>query len=255
LEYEDEPSCEAAFAQIEATADRLETAAKRLGAEAKKLSTAATVGNLPALRKARVALAQAASETTASIVEASKIDEEPLSRAVGSRGFLQEIIDKAAEIGFTARLSGLAILAFPNRLTVDEKGLKIGRKAVTSVRPSAVAALLKRDGEKSKDAPRGFIDSLSAAYDAKCPDGSRPVALAEIYELLTLLPESKKAYTESDFVRDLSVIDAYGPHRSRDGRQISFPAATSARMAKGFLSVSPSGDEVTYVNLRFIKPT
>ena len=253
LEYGEAPAIEATFAGIADSGRRLGDLAKSLGAEAKKLEAASALGHLAILRKARQSIEALAAEARDVFGVIESFDEGPVIRSVGSRRFLQEIVDAALAINFEAvRLSGLSILAFPNRLTVDEKGVKIGRKPVASIRPSALAAMLKADADRARTTPPGFIDALRDAYEQKCPSGSSPVPLSDVYELLTLMPEVRKGYPESDFVRDLSVIDALGPYTSKDGKRISFVASTTTRMGKGYRAVSPSGDEVTYGSIGFV---
>ena len=206
------------------------------------------------LKKARAAIAAIGLDAQGLIESVSAFSEDPLARGIGSRRFLEEVVEAANSIGLkSARVAGPSILAFPNRLTVDEKGLKIGRKVIASIRPTAIAQLLKADAEKAQAAPSGFIDALRAAYDARATSESSPVALSEIYELLTLMPHVRKDYPESDFIRDLSMIDAFGPYNAKkDGKRISFVASTSTRMGKGYPGVSPSGEEVTYGSIRFL---
>lgn len=255
FQYDEVASIEAEFAKINESAVRLAAIAKRLSSEARSLDTASTSGNLAAIGKARNAIALIATDARDLFETIGLFREDPLARAVGTRRFLMEVLDVAEQIGLgSARLSGLSILAFPNRLTVDEKGIKLGRKTITSVRPSALARLLKVDADKARRAPAGFIEALKDAYEVKSPSSSTAVPLAELYHLLTLMPEMRRAYSELDFVRDLSIIDAYGPHVSRDGKRLTFVASTSTRMGKGYRSVSPSGDEVTYNSIRFIDP-
>lgn len=253
LEYGETPAIEATFAEIADSAVLLGELAKSLGTEAKKLESASASGNLTTLRKARQSIEALAASARDVLRVINSFDEGPVIRSVGSRRFLQEIVDAAAAMNFDSiRLSGLSILAFPNRLTVDEKGVKIGKKSIASIRPSALAAILKSDADRARTTPSGFIDALRDAYEQKCPTGSAPVPLSDVYELLTLMPEVRKGYPESDFVRDLSVIDAFGPHTSKDGKRISFVASTTTRMGKGYRAVSPSGDEVTYGSIRFV---
>ena len=255
LVYDVAPAVEATFSSIQNISQGLIEFARAFGVEAKKLEGASTSGTFTSMRKSRVAISKACLDLQLLVDKLEAIDDGPLARSIGSRSFLQEIVDAAIAIGYQdARLSGLSILAFPNRLTVDEKGVKIGRRAVTSLRPTALAALLKADAEQARKAPPGLIDALRDAYLQKCPDGALPVPLSEIYEMLTLLPEVRKSYPEDTFVRDISVIDAYGPVMSKDGKRIAFVAATATRMGKGYRAVSPTGDELTYGSIRFIDP-
>jgi hypothetical protein len=76
------------------------------------------------------------------------------------------------------------------------------------------------------------------------------VRLAAIYNALTLLPGAAADYGQSDFGRDIFLLDRSGVSQTRSGPRLSFPRASGS--AKGvFTFVSPDGETVTYFGIRF----
>ena len=257
LDYGDATSCEAEFEKLSEAARALILISKELLVESKKLEAASASGDLTALKKIRTAISSVAKKASEASETISGFDTERISAAIGSRQFLSEVVEAADSVGITtARLFTGGVVAFPARLSVDEKGVKIGRKPVSSVRPTALAALLKVELAKARPVPPGFLDGLCNAYDVvarQAAMGASPaVPLSDVYEILTLLPEVRKGYLESDFIRDLSMVDAYGPHKATDGRKLALVASTSTRMGRGYRSMTPEGIEQTYYSIRFV---
>ena len=83
-------------------------------------------------------------------------------------------------------------------------------------------------------------------------DYGKTVALSRIYETLTLLPGTTATYDQTDFVRDLFLLDRSGIRKTRSGIAYSLPASTGTKAARGTYSfVAPDGETVTYYGIRF----
>jgi len=80
----------------------------------------------------------------------------------------------------------------------------------------------------------------------------KTVTLASIYDALTLLPGSTANYDQTDFVRDLFLLDRSGLKMTKSGAGYSLPASTGTKAAKGTYSfVAPDGETVSYYGMRF----
>jgi hypothetical protein len=84
------------------------------------------------------------------------------------------------------------------------------------------------------------------------PEYGKTAALSNIYETLTLLPGSTATYDQTDFVRDIFLLDRSGITKTKAGALYSLPASTGTKATKGTFSfVAPDGETVTYYGIRF----
>ena len=82
---------------------------------------------------------------------------------------------------------------------------------------------------------------------------SRPVVgLADIHEILTLLPGTD--YPLEEFARDLLLLDRRPDLRTRDSCRFEFPASTLSRgPMKRIVAYDERGGERAYLGIRFVK--
>ena len=73
------------------------------------------------------------------------------------------------------------------------------------------------------------------------------VKLARIYDLFVVRPGSRREYDKTDFARDLYMLQAHGPERTKSGARVSFHGTRSA----SFTFVGPDGHVVNYFGVRF----
>lgn len=169
----------------------------------------------------------------------------------------------ASEIMNAARTEGLQIqqrdeglVAFPSivRILPLERAVRINRKKVQAVRPSFLVKSLKiTQAKKPKATQELFLDVLHRVYClVTANEYGNVVALAGIYDALTILPGSKATYDHTDFLRDLFLLDRSGVHRTKSGALCSLPASTGTKASKGkFSFVAPDGEAITYYGIRF----
>ena len=81
----------------------------------------------------------------------------------------------------------------------------------------------------------------------------RPVVgLADIHEILTLLPGTD--YSIEEFARDLLLLDRMPDLRTRDDCRFEFPTSTLSRgRMKRIVAYDERGGERTYLGIRFVK--
>lgn len=152
----------------------------------------------------------------------------------------------------TARAAGLGvheqdgrIFSYPVlvRVLPSDRALLLDKERVRRIRPTVVVERLRRlRDKKERFRPADFVEALHDAYlvqlrmdgrsGTRQLSGSGPaIALAQLYDLLTLLPGQKKEYTKADFTRDLYLVDRNNSTLSRNGRvRMEFSAATGTRL-------------------------
>jgi hypothetical protein len=103
--------------------------------------------------------------------------------------------------------------------------------------------------------PADFLGLLHRAY-RHCASAkeSTVLTLAEIYDVLTLMPGSAKDYTRDDFARDLYLLDKSGVTRMDNGIVFRFSASTGTRnLASTFICIAEDGSEKRYYGIGFSK--
>jgi hypothetical protein len=134
------------------------------------------------------------------------------------------------------------------------RAVKINRKKAQAVRPSHLVKTLKAiQSRKPKASPESLLETLYRAYRLLVGnEQGETVTLASIYAALTMLPGSTATFDQTDFVRDLFLLDRSGVTRTRSGATYSLPASTGTKTAKGTFSfVAPDGETVSYYGIRF----
>jgi hypothetical protein len=177
-----------------------------------------------------------------------------VQHAIGKADYLEELLNAAKAIGLdNVSVARGSILSYPNQISFGEAGsIRLGRRALSTARPSAVAAILKRERDRVSSVSSDFLRAVARAYFLITkPHLGVSVSISEIYALLTLLPGSGKEYTEADFARDIGILKESGDHLTDDGHRISFPASTSARLNQGHPIVTSDGRADTLASIRF----
>jgi hypothetical protein len=249
---------EGGFADTERAAAAAGKAVALLAGAVKLLQRAASEGDLHKMRKASERLSAVLDSTRQEVLNARSAW--PFSPE-GEEDFLRdsyagEVIKSAGTEGLHIEQRDEGLVVFPSILRVlpSERAIRIDRKKVQALRPSRLVKLLKAiQSRKPKATPEHFLEVLQRAY--RLLNGNefgKTVALASIYDALTLLPGSKASYDQTDFVRDLFVLDRSGVTRTKSGASYSLPASTGTKGAKGTFSfLAPDGETVTYYGIRF----
>jgi hypothetical protein len=238
---------------------RVAAAQKALAAAQRQLRQAAEAsrqGNLRDLPKLLDGAAEAAGTFAESVLDARR------SWAFDGRSHLEEGAYMAELIG-SAGAGGLdgvrevdgQLYSFPVVVKVEARdlSLKVGKRTLRGVRPSAVVALLRRlRTQPAKDNLRPLLVAFERAYLAASggQDGIA-VPLRRVYELLVLRPGQGREYTEIDFLLDVYRLDRGGLQVTPAGRELSLPASTGTKGGKGTRFVSETGEERYYSSIRF----
>ncbi|HZU19539.1 MAG TPA: hypothetical protein VFD01_23450 [Candidatus Dormibacteraeota bacterium] len=140
------------------------------------------------------------------------------------------------------------------RLRSGELSLMVGRRRERALRPGHVVRQLQRARERPHRNANleSLLQTFERAYLTLTGNQeSVAVPLKRLYDLLVLRPGSNREYTELDFYLDVYRLDRTGPHVTRAGRELSFPASTSARSGRAFRLPTETGEERLYASIRF----
>jgi len=253
---------EQGFVDAERAGATAERAAQAVVAAAKQLKRAAVEGNISAIRRAAERLNQTAE---AARQEAANAHDAWPFAADEEEGYLREHFEE--ELLEAARIGGLEmrpldgrLIASPSvlRITPGDRAVQIDGRKVPGLRPSRIVELLKSSQTKKPRLESGrFLETLYRVYKflAGREGAGTTVALARIYEALTLMPGASGDYSLVDFSRDLFLLDRSGIRETRSGARFSLPASTGTRSARGTLRfMSAEGEMVTYYGIRFVEP-
>ena len=249
---------ESGFADTERAAVAATKAVGILAAAARQFQKAATDGDILKMRKESERLSTVLESTRQEVGNArsawpfSPEDEEKYLK----ESFAAEVIEAAKKEGLQIQQRDEGLIVFPSilRILPADRAAKINRKKVQGIRPSRLASVLKAiQSRKPKASTENFLEVLHRAYRLLVgAEYGKTVGLASIYETLTLLPGSTAAYDQTDFVRDLFLLDRSGIGRTKSGAIYSLPASTGTKTTRGTYSFNaPDGETVTYYGIRF----
>ena len=258
----DDPSLETALARTEAAAARALDASADLTKLARRLRTAAQVGNLRDLQAMRVAVEQAAGRARDEAEAAASSWDLDEDAYFGSGRYTEELLAAAQEAGLQLFERDDRLYCYPVlvRVAPAERSVFVDRARERRLRPSVLVQHLREVQRRPpRFRPEAFLQSLFGAYGfliaqygAGALDSGQPVPLAQMYEVMTLLPGAARDYSRQEFARDIYLLDRSGITTTRRGFVVSFPASTGARSAGTALRVvNESGQEKVYYGIAF----
>lgn len=237
----------------------LERQAASLLRSARRLRRAAQEGAVAGLAGAAAVAQQDAArlqEAVDQIVDMPSID---VGAAFGSGAFLNELAAAAAAANVTLVQRDGRISAYPVVLRLDARaqGIRIGRKLERRIRPSFLVRELKALQQRpNRFNPRIFLDRLVKAYAVLAPDwrgGEGPlVALADLHDLLTLMPAAAADYPLEEFLCDLLRLDRQPDARTGRGHRFELGGSTGTKSDKRLSAFDETGGQHDYFAIRFI---
>lgn len=249
---------EESFADTERAASALEKSSSALLSAAKQLEKAAALGEIGALRRASERLSALLDTVSQDVLNARSAW--PFGLGAEEEYLRNEFEGEFAE---AARHAGLKILrvdqslaVFPSvvRILPAERGARIDGRKIQTLRPSKLIDILKaKQSKRPKFSSDRFLEAVYGAYHLLV-GGDRlgdVVALAKVYQALTLLPGTSYDYEQSDFSRDLFLLDRSGLTVTKSGARLALPASTGTKGGKGYSFASPDGEIVTFYGVRF----
>jgi len=246
-------SLEPALEELDSKLHELTAHVARLTKGMRRAQEGARLGHVKDLPKA---LAEVESAAAAAAESAHQLSWEfDARRWLGGGGYAKEVIALADASGLKGvREVNGELLSFPLivRLDASDHSVVLGKKRERGIRPSHIVGLLTQAREKKVEASAAqILPALERAYLMQTKgQAAVAVPLREIYDVLTLRPGQTKEYTELDFLVAIYLLDKSGPHTTKSGYRISFPASTTTRSGKGFQFVTEQNEEKVYSTLR-----
>ena len=233
---------------------------------ARRLRRSATEGalaNLPGL----IAVARAdATRIGDMFAEAGATLDYDVAAAFNDGAWIDElaVAARAQDVVLVRRDGRITVYPVALRLDVRSQGVRIGRKLERRIRPSFLAAQLKAlQHRPERFNARQFLDRLLVIYGSMArvedPDwrpnlpGTGPlVALAEIYDQMTVLPAAAADYPLEEFVTDLLRLDRHPDAASTGGHRFELGGSTGRKGGKRLTVFDQSGEQHDYYAIRFI---
>jgi hypothetical protein len=239
------------------------------------------VALLKDLKRLRKATNEGAVSSLAGLLAAARSDAEkaaaPLDKAAAALDY-----DVAAafnggawldELAAAAKTAGVALVrrdgrvtAYPVAIRLDARaqGVRIGQRLEKRIRPSFLAAQLKAIQQRpERFNARQFLDRLFPLYEAKAraeetswrpnqPGQGPLVSLADLHELLTLLPAAVADYPQEAFTADLLRLDRQPDATGSAGHRFELSGSTGRKGGKRLTLFDETGQQHDYFAIRFI---
>ncbi len=263
-ENDSEQSLESALRQTETDADASLRAVAAVAKSLKRFRSVIRDGNLREVRGALAAVEQtlaALTQQVAATREGWDFDE---SRYFASGAYTRELLRTAERVQLPIFEQDDRLYCYPSlaRVLPTERTILIDRTRERRLRPSVVVEHLRTLHERPpRFRSEAFLETLFNAYRVLAQrhgsgglDRAPVERLAQIYELLTLLPGQSREYSRQEFARDIYLLDRSGVTETRDGFVVSFPASTGTKSAAGTITaITESGQERRYWGIAFAR--
>jgi hypothetical protein len=227
-------------------------AARRLRKAVQEGAVAGFAASVAALQQDAARLQDVVSQSA----EPPAID---IAEAFASGRFMDELAAAAAAANVMLVQRDGRITAYPVvlRLEPRNQAVRIGRKLERRIRPSFLVRELKTlQGRPNRFNARAFLDRVVKAYAALAPGwrtGEGPlVELADIHDLLTLLPAAAADYPLEEFLCDLLRLDRQPDARTGRGVRFELGGSTGTKGAKRLTAFDETGAQHDYFAIRFI---
>jgi len=244
----------------------LERQAGQVLRAARKLRKAAQEGTVATVPAAVAELRDNAAKLQAAVSQSSTAPAIDLAAAFASGAFLDELATAAAAAGVTLvqRDGRISVYPLSLRLEARAQAVRIGRKLERRIRPSFLARHLRALQQRpNRFNARSVLDRLFRAYvvltRSLAPDWqpSRPgtgplVPLADLHDLLTLLPAAASDYPLEEFLLDLLRLDRQPDARTGRGHRFELGGSTGTKGAKRLSAYDETGAQHDYYAIRFV---
>ncbi len=244
----------------------LERQAGQMLRAAKRLRKAAQEGAVAAFPAAIADLHDNAAKLQAAVGRSAVAPDIDLPAAFASGAFLDELSHSAAAAGVTLvqRDGRISVYPLALRLEARSQAVRIGRKLERRIRPSFLARHLRALQQRpNRFNARLVLERLFRAYvvlaGARAPDwqpnrpGAGPlVPLADLHELLTLMPAAAADYPLEEFLLDLLRLDREPDAITRGGHRFVLGGSTGTKGPKRLSAFDETGAQHDYYAIRFV---
>jgi hypothetical protein len=249
------PSLEHELVALDEQLEAFRKVTATLQSTVRRAQAASRTGHVRDIERRLLELRERAAEVATAAGSLEQIWSFDVAAHMEGGGYSDELKRAAAELGVELFERDGRIYAFPLlvRLEPRERAMRVGRKSERRIRPSFAARLLQQAQKRPQrfDAQR-FLELLRKAYLKVDQGGERVVPLADIHDLLTLLPGAD--YPMEEFARDLLLLDRQPDLRTRDGCRFELPASTGSKgKGRRIVVYDENGGEHLYVGIRFVR--
>lgn len=244
----------------------LERQAAQVLRAAKRLRKAAREGAVATFPSAVAELHDTAAKLQATISQSTSAPDIDLAAAFASGAFLDELSRATAAAGVTLvqRDGRISVYPLALRLEARSQAVRIGRKLERRLRPSFLARHLRDLQQRpNRFNARTVLDRLFRAYqvlaEGRAPDwrpnrpGAGPlVPLADLHDVLTLIPAAAADYPLEEFLLDLLRLDRQPDARTGKGHRFELGGSTGTKGDKRLSGFDETGAQHDYYAIRFI---
>jgi hypothetical protein len=254
---------EPALAAVEARMDEAERQAKGLLVRLKRARRMAAIGDISGVFSQLEQAPEAADRLARAFRTLDGSFSYDAEQAFASGSYVAELMAEAERQGVTIVERDGRLSAFPLVLKLDARtpGVRVGRKMVRGIRPSALVKSLKATQQTGRFNASAFLEQLWRACQL-VPPGWRPkdgsdspvVSLSQTHALLTLHPAAAADYPREEFVCDLLRLNRLPDTRTKGGWGFNLPASTGSKGTDRLTVYDERGAEHIFVGIRFLAP-
>ncbi len=250
---------EQACADLERRSRELAVAAKQVDRIANRLRNASAIGDHGAIGSATNELGEALAglEVVGQVCQGGWPFDDAEITAYLETTYQKDLVQAGSDSEVPIRPLDDRLAAFPVIIQIQpaQRSVKLDSARVSGLRPSHVVRQITAKQKNAGAKPQQFIELLYRAYQRAIATSALGVKLLDLYELLTLHPEARRAYSRAAFQRDVFLLDASGIRITKSGASVSFSAAAGVKRGQGYVFLPPSGTPKYYLYVRFQEET
>ncbi len=257
---QDDRTLEQALGKTETDAAATIKAAGTVMASLRRMRAAAREGNLRELRTSIEASENALAalrQQFANAREGWAFDEE---RYLAEGAYARELMAVAERQGVKVVERDERLYCYPVliRVSPSDRAVSIDKKREARIRPSVLVSRLQQLQRKPpRFRTEPFLAALFEAYSKAVAMRGKDmlsmapvIPLADIYEMLTMLPGQAREYSKQEFARDVYLLHRSGVDATRNGAKVSFPISRGVQ-TKTFAVIDETGEEKRYYGISF----
>jgi len=249
---------EAALQRTELDAAESLKAAAAVTKSLKRLRSVVHDGNLREMQASLAAVVQTMQALEEQVDETANGWDFEDAGYLARGAYIRELLETAARMNVPMFEQDDRLYCYPSLVQVlpAERMVLIDRTRERRLRPSTLVEHLRALHERPpRFKPEAFLETLFKAYRVLAPRQRDSVErLAQVYELLTLLPGQSREYSRQEFARDLYLLDRSGITRTGSGYEVTFPSSTGTKSASGVITaITENGQARQYWGIAFTR--
>lgn len=246
-----------ALAQQAQQADELQKQARKLQGALKRWHKALVTGDIGAMEKAVRAAQEIPTPLADSVDAVARAWRFDVERYLADGSWLREISETAADKhSIRVKIEGDELICSPIALTArpQTKSLHDGKKGWSQIRPTIVAAEIRKARERMKDSrTQELLESLYAAWKARPMADAPIITLKQAYDTFSMAPGWKKGNSPAWYKEAVLALVKSDIQTTRDGTRFQLESPAASVKASEVLEMREEDGRVKrYVSIRFI---